>query len=114
MYSAALDADEAVFVAPKPVLTGRDIEKVSFFKDETGRPAVGFTLTDEGSPKMWKATSQNNIGKRLAILLDGKVVSAPIIRSGIKKEGVISGKFDNEDLSRFFTAIVLRSASQKD
>ena len=110
---AVPDADEAVFVAPKPVLTGRDIEKVSFFKDETGRPAVGFTLTDKGSAKMWKATSQN-IGKRLAILLDGKVVSAPIITSGIKKEAVISGKFDNEDLLRFFTAIVLRSASEKD
>ena len=110
---AVPDADEPVFVAPKPVLTGRDIEKVSFFKDQTGRPAVGFTLTDEGSAKMWKATSQN-IGKRLAILLDGKVVSAPIISSGIKKEGVISGKFDNEDLLRFFTAIVLRSASEKD
>lgn len=110
---AVPDTDDTVFVSPKPVLTGRDIKKVSFFKDANRQPAIGFTLTDEGSAKMWKATSQN-IGKRLAILLDGKVVSAPTIRSGIKKEGVISGSFDNEALLRFFTAIVLRDTSEKD
>ncbi len=106
------DTDEAVFVSPKPVLTGRDIKKVSFSKDDNGHPTVGFTLTDDGSAKMWAATSQN-IGKRLAILLDGKVVSAPTIRSGIKKEGTITGRFNNDDLLRLFRAIVLRDASDE-
>ena len=101
---------EAVFVSPEPVLTGRDIKKVSFSKDDKGHPTIGFTFTGDGSAKMWTATSQN-IGKRLAILLDRKVVSAPTIQSGIKKEAVISGSFDNDDLLKFFTAIVLRDAS---
>ncbi len=104
-------ADDVIFVSPQSVLSGRDIRKVSFYKDDNGHPTIGFTLTDGGSAKMWTATSEN-IGKRLAILLDGKVVSAPKIQSGIRKKGVISGKFDDSDLLRFFTAIVLRDTSR--
>ena len=107
---AVAATDDVVFVSPQPVLTGRDITKVSFYKDDNGHPMIGFTLTDEGGAKMWKATSEN-IGNRLAILLDGKVVSAPVIQSGIKKEVAISGIFGNDALLRFFTATVLRDTS---
>lgn len=103
-----LETDQAVYVSTTPVLTGRDIERISFYKNDRGRPVVGFVLTDDGSVRMWNTTSKN-LGKRLAILLDGNLVSAPTIRDGIKKHGVIDGKFDDDDLLRFFTAVVLRT-----
>ena len=104
--------DRPIFVSDKAVLRGVDIEKVSFFDDERGYPVVGFTLTETGAVAMRKATSEN-FQKRLAIILDGKVVSAPVINATIGKEGVISGNFDRKDLLMFFQAIVLRSISEK-
>ncbi|MCM2374382.1 SecDF P1 head subdomain-containing protein [Aporhodopirellula aestuarii] len=99
--------DETIYVSPDTVATGIDIEKVSFYDDPNGQPLVGFVLTDDGSQRFWNATS-TNVGKKLAILLDGRVVSAPNILQGIKKQGVITGDFNDDDLMRFFTAIVLR------
>ena len=104
---AVAESDDVVYVAGKAVVTGRDIKEISFSSDASGNPMVGFVLTDDGSEKFFAATSEN-IGKKLAILLDGAVVSAPNILSGIKKEGRITGNFDDDDLLRFFTAIVLR------
>ena len=98
---------EVVYLAAESVVTGDDIKSVSFYNDDTGHPIVGFVLTDDGSKRFWKATSEN-IGRKLAIVLDGKVVSAPKVVSGIRKEGSISGRFDANDLQRFFSAIVLR------
>ena len=47
-------------------------------------------LTDAGARKMAEF-SAGQIGKPLAILLDGKVISAPIVRVVIQKEGTITG-----------------------
>lgn len=107
------DSNQPIYVSPVPVLTGRDIEKVSFYNDDVGNPIIGFVLSDGGSEKMWTATSEN-IGKQLAILLNGKVVSAPFIRQGITKEGAITGQFDDEDLLHFFEAIVLQRPAAPD
>jgi len=101
--------EDPIYVSDDAVVTGVDIEKVSFFNDPNGHPAVGFVLTDDGSERFWNATSQNT-GKKVAVLLDGKVISAPRINQGIKKEGTITGNFDDDDLLRFFTAIVLRKS----
>jgi len=51
---------------------------------------VGFTLNNEGAAKFGRVT-QDNIGRQLAIILDGKVQSAPVIQSRITDEGRISG-----------------------
>ncbi len=103
------EGDKSVFVSGKAELDDSHIEKVSFCKDANGNSSVGFTLTDDGAQAM-EATTSRNINKRLAIVLNGKVVSAPIIRSVIKKEGMITGHFDKDDLLAFFQAIVLRES----
>jgi preprotein translocase subunit SecD len=66
-------SDKPIFVCGDASLNGSHIEKVSFFKDANGKPAIGFTLTDEGAKAMESTTSQN-LRKRLAIVLNGKVV----------------------------------------
>ena len=69
--------------------------KASF--DQTEGHAVSFRFDTSGAQKFGKATS-DNVGKRFAVLLDGYVITAPVIRSAITGgSGVISGNFmDNK------------------
>lgn len=101
------DSDKSVFVSSEVSLHGGHIEKVSFFKDRNGNPSVGLTLSEDGAKAMEETTSQNK-NKKLAIVLNGKVVSSPTIQSTITKEVQITGRFDKDDLLMFFHAIVLR------
>ena len=90
------------------VVTGRDLRSAKPSLDETNRPAVSFSLNQDGARKFGKATGEN-IGRRLAIILDGRVQSAPVIEGRITDEGRISGTFtqqETQDLS-----LVLRSGA---
>jgi SecD/SecF fusion protein len=74
------------------------------------RPEVLFTLTKKGG-RIFARVTGANIDKPLAIVLDGRVESAPIIRSKIRDEGVIEmgGTASFEDASDL--AIVLRAGA---
>lgn len=90
------------------VVTGRDLRTARASLDENGRPAVAFTLNSEGASKFGRATGEN-VGRSLAIILDGKVQSAPRIDSRITSEGRISGVFTQEEVSNL--SLILRSGS---
>jgi preprotein translocase subunit SecD len=82
-------------------VTGRDLRNARPTLDENNRPAVSFTLNQEGARKFGRFTGEN-VGRRLAIVLDGRVESAPVIESRITAEGRISGNFtqrEAQDLS---------------
>lgn len=100
-------SETPIFVSGEASLNGSQIEKVSFYKDANGSPSIGFTLTDDGAKAMEAITSRN-LNKKLAIVLDGKVVSAPTIRSTITREVQLTGRFDKDSLLKLFHAIVLR------
>jgi len=55
-------------------------------------PVVAFTFNNTGAYKFHDLTSRN-IGKQLAIVLDGNIISAPVINSAISDNGQISGGF---------------------
>ncbi len=105
--------EKSVFVSTKVSLNGGHIEKVSFYKDANGNSSVGLTLTEDGAKAMEETTAKN-LKKKLAIVLNGKVVSAPTIQSTITKEVEINGRFDKDDLLSFFHAIVLRELPAND
>lgn len=46
-----------------------------------------------------------NVGKTLAIVVDGKVLSAPIISTAISDQGVIAGNFTTEEVDRLVSAL---------
>lgn len=71
-------------------ITGRDLKTAFTSQDRNGHPAVGFNLTAEGARRFAQLTEQN-IGKRLAIVLDGKIQSAPQIDVRISDSGIIEG-----------------------
>jgi len=96
-------ADTVYYLLRKvAAVTGRDLRNAKPTVDENGRPAVSFSLNQDGAKKFGKATREN-IGKRLAIVLDGRVQSAPVIEGAITDEGRISGgaftQQDVQDLS---------------
>jgi preprotein translocase subunit SecD len=92
-----------------PVVTGRDLRNAKPSIDQTGRPAVSFSLNQEGARKFGKATAEN-IGRRLAIILDGRVQSAPNIESRIDEDGQISGgSFTQQEVQDL--SLVLRSGA---
>ena len=89
-------------------VTGRDLKNARVQKGELGEPTIGFSLTPEGATKFSQLTGAN-VGRRLAIVLDNKIQSAPVIQSQIDGEGVIQGSFDAQEASDL--ALVLRSGS---
>jgi preprotein translocase subunit SecD len=89
-------------------VSGRDLKNARVQKGRVNEPVIGFSLTPEGAPKFGNLT-RNNINRRLAIVLDNKVVSAPNINSEINDQGVIEGSFTQQQASDL--ALVLRSGS---
>jgi preprotein translocase subunit SecD len=79
-------------VRKEAVITGRDLKHARTSVDENNAPAVSFTLTPPAADKFKRETARN-IGRRLAIVLDGRVESAPTIQSQIGAEGQITGRF---------------------
>ncbi|MCA9289915.1 MAG: protein translocase subunit SecD [Phycisphaerales bacterium] len=67
-------------------------------RDQLGRPAVAFTLDAMGGSLMGRLTGAN-VGKPMAIVLDGQIYSAPVLRSQINNNGQISGNFSDADIS---------------
>jgi len=76
-------------------VTGKDLRMVRRSVDEWNNPAVSFSLNSEGARRFEKVTG-DNIGQRLAIVLDGKVQSAPSINARISGDGIIQGRFTLE------------------
>jgi preprotein translocase subunit SecD len=87
------DAQEAYYVVRKEVLLGgENLVDAGVQFDEYQRPKVSFRFDSFGSSRFGEITSKN-IGRRLAIVLDNKVISAPRINSTIHGSGVIEGNF---------------------
>lgn len=90
------------------IVTGRDLRNARPSLDENSRPAVQFTLNNEGARKFGNFTS-TNIGRQLAIVLDNRVYSAPRIEGRIDSDGRISGSFTQQEAGDL--SLVLRSGA---
>lgn len=99
-----------IFLHPDDVLTDKDVTSVTFGRDENG--GVDATVQIEGTAaKRLAAATKAHINRRMAILLDGKVITAVVIRSEISDQARITGRFSNAELLRMFSALVLHSSS---
>ena len=90
------------------VITGRDLKNARPAQAQLGQHAVSFFLNAGGAEKFGVATGAN-IGKRLAIILDKKVQSAPEIKDRITDQGEITGSFTAEEANDL--ALVLRAGA---
>ncbi len=95
-------------VKKEPILTGAYLKNAYPSTDEYGMPAVSFELNGEGA-RIFSDYSGKHVGTRLAIVLDGKVQSAPVIRSRIGARGQITGQFTYQEAKDL--SIVLRAGA---
>ena len=98
----------AEVVSRRIILTGDMLTNATATFQE-GMPVVSFVFDSVGAKKFADATSKN-VGKRFAIVLDDKVISAPVIREPILGgRGVISGNFTTESAQDL--ALLLRAGA---
>ena len=104
------DTQEKIIVSKRIIITGDNlIDAKPRFDNINQEPIVAFTLNRLGSQRFGQATSQN-IGKRIAIILDNEAISAPVIRDSITGgQGTISGYFTFQAATDL--ALLLRSGA---
>ncbi len=92
-----------------PVVTGKDLVDAQPSFDQNGRPAVNFRFNPSGARRFGDYTAEN-IGSPFAIVLDGEVISAPVIQSHIPGgSGIITGSFSIEESTNL--AVLLRAGA---
>ncbi|MFH1709095.1 MAG: protein translocase subunit SecD [Planctomycetota bacterium] len=99
---------ENLLVGTHEYLTGDDLAQVYASQDNIGKPAVGMEFTLAGRKKMGDVTGEN-IQERLAIVLDGRLKSAPVIQARITRSGIISGDFTQQEVREIID--ILRAGS---
>ena len=104
------DGTSEVMVSKRIILNGENLlDAQPQMNNQTNETVVSFTLDRVGAKRFGKATS-TGIGKQLAIVLDGKIVSAPVVRDTIASgNGQISGNFTFQSATDL--ALLLRSGA---
>jgi len=93
-----------------PVVTGRDLRSATESRNAEmpGQWQINFVLSGEAARRFGPFTEQNR-GRQMAIVLEKKVYSAPVIQSRIEDSGRIDGNFSQE--SAHDLALVLRAGA---
>jgi preprotein translocase subunit SecD len=101
---------EKLDVSKRIIMSGENlIDAQPSIQNQSNEPTVSFTLDRLGAQKFGRATT-DNVGKRLAIVLDGEIVSAPNINEPITSgNGMISGNFTFQEATDL--ALLLRSGA---
>ena len=103
--------DEGVYytLVSAPVVTGEELVDAQPSFDQNNRPAVNFRFNPTGARAFGDYT-RDNIGSPFAIVLDGEVISAPVIQSHIPGgSGIITGSFTVEESTNL--AVLLRAGA---
>jgi len=96
-------------VDKKSTVGGENLVDAKASFDPNEGHAVSFRFDTTGAQKFGKATSEN-VGKRFAVILDGVVITAPVIRSAITGgSGVITGNFTGQEAADL--AVLLRAGA---
>ena len=101
---------EKLNISKQIIMTGDNLlDAQPRVDNQSSEPIVSFTLDRFGAQKFGNVTTKN-VGKRLAIVLDDKVISAPVIRESITGgSGTISGNFTFQEATDL--ALLLRSGA---
>ena len=101
---------ENLNISKRIIMSGDNlIDAQPNLNSQSNEPAVSFTLDRLGAQKFGRATT-DNVGKRLAIVLDGKIISAPSINEPITSgAGIISGNFSFQEATDL--SLLLRSGA---
>ena len=90
------------------VMTGKDLQSAAAQLETNSQWVIAFQLTSEGATIFGPFTG-SHVGEPLAIVLDGTVISAPVINSRLDTGGIIQGNFTQESANQL--ALQLRSGA---
>ena len=86
-------------------ISGKMIKDASVKTTKVFKIEISLTFNNEGSEK-WKDMTGKNIGKSIAMIIDNKVYSAPIVRSEISNgNSIISGNFNGPEANNLVAII---------
>lgn len=103
------DDSGSIYLLGKPMLTGNELSNATSGFDQLGRPDVSLEFNSTGSELFEKAT-EATVGRQLAMVLDGSVISAPRVNERISGgRAQITGHFSVEDAKGL--AVMLRAGA---
>ena len=110
IYPSVEEGGRSLVLKEAPVVSGEDlVDAQPGFDQRTNEPIISFRFNQAGARKFGRFT-KDNVGEPFAIVLDNKVISAPVIREPILGgSGQISGNFTVEGANNL--AIQLRSGA---
>ncbi len=95
--------EQKVYLHPEPDVSDEHIAQASLRNDALGQIAIEIEFTEVGTNKMESVTVAH-AKKRLAIVVNGRIISAPIIQSKISSKALITGRFTQEEAQRIVDA----------
>jgi len=97
--------NEKVYLHKETAITNKEIAEAQATTDDSNKPAIAITFTKEGQKK-FAELSREHQGKPLAIIVDGKVLCAPIVRDEISgNKAMIIGSFTKEEAEKIANGI---------
>ena len=87
---------ESIWVAPTPALETADLSYVDVHLDDFGQHGVMFFFNDGGARKM-EALSEAQLTKKVALLIDGELISAPVVQGVISDTMAMTGGWSHDE-----------------
>jgi hypothetical protein len=104
IVARAADSGRLIYLHPEIVVNNDDIAQSWVLQDGPGGFGIAVELLPSGAERMRQATTAH-LGRPVAILIDGTVVIAPVVRSAIGDSAVISGKYTRAEAERIADGI---------
>jgi TonB family protein len=102
-------SDRKVYMQPGAIVTGADVTSARVVAGGGGQYSVGIDFSAAGSSRL-EASTRGHIGHPVAIVLNGRVLAAPVVRSPIRESAVISGNFTREEADRIVAGFAAPAA----
>jgi TonB family protein len=109
LREATLDSGQRIYMRTEPVVTGADVTAANVV-DAGGRYSINVAFNATASDRLAQAT-KTHLGRPIAIVLDGKVIAAPTLRSMIRGSAVITGDFSRAQAERIAAGLRPRAAA---
>jgi hypothetical protein len=90
---------ETIYLHPDAIVSNPDVASAMAVAGTGSTFVVQITFNSAGAEKIQRATT-NHTGKPVAILIDGKVVAAPVVRSPIRSEARLTGNLTRAEAER--------------
>jgi len=104
IVARVVDSGRTIYLHPEMVVTNDDIAQSWVVQDGPDRFGIAVELLEAGAQRMRQASAAH-LGRPVAILIDGDVVAAPVVRAVISNSAMISGDFTRAEAERIAEGI---------